>query len=106
MAKEIPFDPASILKPGDQHDADVRAKQAEFQKTFGDFRARNVTGFWLGPAPQGEWMGMIFDLEDGSQVRAALPIWLFQAFGAEYVLAMNTAAELCEMAYSKPGGSA
>jgi hypothetical protein len=50
-------------------------------------------------------MGMIFKIEDGTEAHVALPITLFQAFGAEYVLAMNTAAELCEMAYSKPRGS-
>jgi hypothetical protein len=31
MAQEVPFDPVTISKPGDQHDADVRAKQTEFQ---------------------------------------------------------------------------
>lgn len=106
MAQKIPFDPVTIPKPGDQHDADVRAKQAEFQKAFGDFRARNVTGFWLGPAPQGEWVGMIFYLEDGTEARVAVPITLLQAFGVEYALAMMTAGELCEIAYGNTKGTA
>jgi hypothetical protein len=99
------FDPATIPKLGDQHTTAVRAEQAKFQAEFGDFKARHVMGFWLGPAPKGEWIGMIFDLEDGSTVKVSLPLTLWQRFGNEYVLAMMTAAERIELAYGPTKGT-
>ncbi|TPI16584.1 hypothetical protein [Mesorhizobium sp. B4-1-1] len=99
------FDPATIPQPGDQHNADVRARQAAFQEAFGDFQGAHVAGFWAGPAPKGEWVGIIFEV-DGKRLKVAVPFTLWQRFGNEYALAMMTAAELADLAYSNPGGKA
>ncbi|QKC91031.1 hypothetical protein EB230_23450 [Mesorhizobium sp. NZP2234] len=100
------FDPATIPKPGDQHDPTVRAHQATFQERFGDFKSRHVVGLHFGPAPKGEWVGIIMDMEDGSTVKVAIPFTLWQAFGNEYALAMMTAAEIVQMAYGPAEGQA
>ena len=100
------FDPKTIPQQGDQHKAAVRSNQAEFQTAFGDFKSRHVTGFWIGPAPKGEWVGIHFDMEDGSTVKVAVPYIYWQQFGNEFALAMMTAAELCEAAYAPPKGRA
>ncbi|MER8492242.1 hypothetical protein NKH53_29005 [Mesorhizobium australicum] len=100
------FDPAKIPKPGDQHDPKVRANQRAFQERFGDFPSRHVVGLHFGPAPKGEWVGIILDMEDGSTVKVAIPYNYWQAFGNEYTLAMMTAAEICETAYSPAKGKA
>lgn len=100
------FNPITIPKPGDQHDWTVRAHQATFQEKFGDFKCKHITGFQCGPAPQGEWVGMIFDMEDGSTVKVAIPFNYWQQFGNEHVLAMMTAAELVQMAYGPAQGEA
>jgi hypothetical protein len=76
------------------------------RRRFGDFKSRHITGFHCGPAPQGEWVWMIFDMEDGSTVKVSVPYTLWQQFGNEYVLAMMTAAELIQAAYSPGGGQA
>jgi hypothetical protein len=99
------FEPSTIPKPGDQHRASVRAEQEKFQKAFGDFKPRHVQQFWVGPSPKGEWVGMVFDLEDGSQAKVALPYTLWQVFGNEYLLAMMTAAERIELAYGSAKGA-
>lgn len=99
------FTEPMVPQHGDQHLPEVRRNQAEFQAMFGDFKARHVVSFWVGPAPQGEWMGMLFNLEDGKQVKVAIPITLFQRFGNEFVLAMMTAGELAEAAYSAKGSA-
>ncbi|PZV33373.1 hypothetical protein [Mesorhizobium kowhaii] len=100
------FDTKTIPKPGDQHDPTVRAHQATFQERFGDFPSRHVVGLQFGPAPKGEWVGLIVELEDGSAVKAAIPFTLWQAFGNEYALAMMTAAEIVQMAYGPSEGQA
>ncbi|TPJ83304.1 hypothetical protein FJ492_24115 [Mesorhizobium sp. B2-5-4] len=92
MADLPDFDPSKIPQAGDQHDPKVRANQKAFQERFGDFKARHVTGIHLGPAPKGEWVGCIFDMEDGSTVQVAIPFNYWQAFGNEYVLAMMSAS--------------
>lgn len=99
------FDPATIPKHGDQHKAEVRAKQRAFQEHFGDFKAQHVVGLWIGPAPKGEWVGLYFELENGQTFRAAVPGPMWQRFGNEWILAMMSAAELYEAAYAKPEGS-
>ncbi len=99
------FDPNTIPKPGDRHNAEVRAKQAAFQEAFGDFEPRHIAGFWAGPAPKGEWVGIIFEVGD-EQVKVAIPFTLWQALGNEYALAMMTAAELAQVAYGPPEGKA
>ncbi|MBZ9748297.1 hypothetical protein LB516_23995 [Mesorhizobium sp. CO1-1-7] len=76
------FDPSKIPQSGDQHDPKVRANQKAFQERFGDFKARHVTGIHLGPAPKGEWVGCIFDME---------------------VLAMMSAGEIIQAAYGEAG---
>ncbi|WP_135906513.1 hypothetical protein [Mesorhizobium sp. M3A.F.Ca.ET.175.01.1.1] len=96
----------TIPKPGDQHDPRVRANQKAFQAKFGDFQARHVVGLHLGPAPKGEWVGCIFDMEDGSTVKVAIPFNYWQAFGNEYTLAMMSAAEIVQTAYGPPEGAA
>jgi hypothetical protein len=106
MTKEIEFDGSTVPKPGDNHKPHVRSNQAEFQEMFGDFKAKHVKGFWIGPAPKGEWVGICFSLEDGSTVKASIPYTLWQTFGNEFVLAMMSASEICEAAYSPAKGNA
>ncbi|UCI17870.1 hypothetical protein FJ970_22575 [Mesorhizobium sp. B2-1-8] len=100
------LDPRTIPQRGDAQSPKVRANQKAFQERFGDFKSCHITGFQLGPAPKGEWVGLMFNLEDGSTVKVSVPYTLWQAFGNEYVLAMMTAGELVQMAYGKPGGKA
>lgn len=95
-----------IPKHGDQHKADVRANQRGFQERFGDFKTHHVMGLQIGPAPKGEWIGILFEKEDGDVVRVSIPFPMWQAFGQEYVLAMMSASELVEAAYAPPKGSA
>ena len=99
------FDPATIPQHGDQHRPEVRARQREFQEHFGDFRSQHVVRFWVGPAPQGEWIGVYFELENGETVRASIPGPMWQRFASDCMLAIMSAAELYEAAYSKPEGS-
>ncbi|MER8810448.1 hypothetical protein [Mesorhizobium australicum] len=99
------FDPNTIAKPGDQHNPRVRANQAAFQNRFGDFKTRHVVGLHFGPAPKGEWVGIILDMEDGSEVRVAIPFNYWQAFGNEYVLAMMSAGEIVQAAYGQEGAA-
>ncbi|TPN53989.1 hypothetical protein [Mesorhizobium sp. B1-1-7] len=97
------FDPSTIPQAYDPQNPQVRANQAEFQHQFGDFKAHHIMGFRLGPAPKGEWVGMRFDMEDGTTVSVSVPFTLWQAFGNEYVLAMMSAAQIASAAYGKEG---
>ncbi|UCI33259.1 hypothetical protein [Mesorhizobium sp. B4-1-4] len=55
------------------------------------------------PAPKGEWVGMRFDMEDGTTISVSIPYTLWQAFGNEYVLAMMSAGEIIQAAYGEAG---
>ncbi|ESY20399.1 hypothetical protein NKJ66_07340 [Mesorhizobium sp. M0078] len=99
------FDPATIPEAYDPQNPLVRANQAEFQKEFGDFQSRHIAGFRMGPAPKGEWVGMRFDMEDGTTVNVSVPITLWQAFGNEYVLAMMSAGQIIQAAYGHEGAA-
>ncbi|MER9171234.1 hypothetical protein NKI12_28690 [Mesorhizobium australicum] len=105
MTESPNFDPNSIPTPGDQHSKTVRMNQTVFQMKFGDFKDRHITGFQVGPAPKGEWVGCIFDMDDGSTVRVAIPFNYWQAFGNEYVLAMMSAGQIVQAAYGHEGAA-
>ncbi|MFD1983528.1 hypothetical protein ACFSOZ_12695 [Mesorhizobium newzealandense] len=83
----------------------VRANQAEFQQEFGDFKVHHIAGFRVGPAPKGEWVGMRFDMEDGSTLKVSIPLTLWQSFGNEYVCAMMSAGEIVQAAYGQEGAA-
>ncbi|MDH6235148.1 hypothetical protein M2281_005770 [Mesorhizobium soli] len=99
------FDPATIPTHGQQHAAGVRANQAAFQEKFGDFRKHHIVGCQIGPAPQGEWVGIQFEKEDGDVVKIAIPYTLWQGFGNEYCLAIMSAGELLQTAYGEARGN-
>ena len=95
----------TVPAQGDQHKAEVRAQQREFQEHFGDFKSRHVMSFWVGPAPQGEWIGLYFELENGEKVRVSIPLPMWQIFGNELVLAMMSGEDLAQLAYAPTEGS-
>jgi hypothetical protein len=83
---------------------DIRARQLEFLKVFGDFdESRIFDGLWVGSSPDGLHIGFYFNHNDGTEVRVALGIQLMLAVGRAISIATRVSAERARMAFQTAG---
>jgi hypothetical protein len=81
----------------------IRARQADFLKTYGDFEGTKCTGFWVGVSPDGLLTGFYFSREDGTEIRAAVGSELMPLMIKSISLATYIAAERARAAFQTAG---
>jgi hypothetical protein len=85
---------------------DIRARQLEFLKIFGDFdfdESRIFDGVWVGSSPDGRHIGFYFNHSDGTEVRVALATQLMLALGKNLSIATRISAERARAAFQTAG---
>lgn len=87
-----------------EHAERVEQNRQAFMAQFGDFKAVASSGMWLGCSPDGQYLGLQFDLPDGVH-RIALPWQDVDAFFTELAGAMEYMG-LRQLAHVEPGGKA
>jgi hypothetical protein len=86
--------------------ASITENNEAFCESFGAFANAHVTGFQMGPSPDGRYFGIRFDIEGKESVHAALPAEMWGVFLNEFGLMLNVAGERFTTAFGITGGNA
>jgi hypothetical protein len=98
--------PEQVQECLDKCRAQIAANNEAFCEAFGDFADAHVTGFQMGPGPDGRYFGFVFDIEGKGNVNVALSAEMWGIFLNELVLMLNVAGERFTTAFGITGGNA